>query len=113
MENFEWQDEETELKYRLFQRMLNKSVKDKFEFIKQVDVDPVKFQRADVSWSFNKQYNVTILLDKSSISKYSEEQIDKFEYQFNELFDTLLKTIAPPKNKNDFRVIISSDIDLI
>lgn len=113
MEDFEWGDEETELKYRLFQKMLNRTIKDKFEFIKGVSVDPVSFQKAYLSFSYFKRYDITIAIYKSLISNYSEESIDKFEEQFNEIFDTLIKTIAPPKNKNDFKITVSSELELI
>lgn len=113
MENFEWQDKDVESSYNMFQRMLNKTVKNKFEIIKGVEVDPVSFQIAYFSMSYYKNYKVKLYIDSSFRDVMTEDMLDVVEHKFNEMFDTLIKVIAPPVNKKKFTVMINADVKLV
>jgi hypothetical protein len=65
MEGFEWQDEDVQQKYRMFVRILNKTMSEKLDIIKKVDVNPVSFQTNYLSMAYYKTYKVKIYVDSS------------------------------------------------
>ena len=97
MEGFEWQDEDVQQKYRMFVKILNKTMSDKLDIIKKVDVNPVSFQTNYLSMAYYKTYKVKIYIDSSVKENFTEEMLDNLENRFIELFDTLIKTVAQPK----------------
>ena len=113
MEDFEWQDEDVQQKYRMFVRILNKTAIDKFGIIKKVDVNPVSFQINYFSMGYYKTYKIKIEIDKSFRDIMSEDMLDKIEGDFNEMFDTLIKLIAPPVNKKQFVSMVDADVKLV
>ena len=113
MEGFEWQDEDVQQKYRMFVRILNKTMSDKLDIIKKVDVNPVSFQTNYLSMAYYKTYKVKIYVDSSVKENFTEEMLDNLENRFIELFDTLIKTVAQPRNKKSFVVMVDAEPELV
>ena len=113
MEDFEWQDEDVQQKYRMFVRILNKTMSEKLDIIKKVDVNPVSFQTNYLSMGYYKTYKVKIYIDSSVKHIFTEEMLDNIESRFTELFDTLIKTVAEPRNKKNFVVMVDAEPELI
>ena len=113
MEGFEWQDEDVQQKYRMFVRILNKTMSDKLDIIKKVDVNPVSFQTNYLSMAYYKTYKVKIYIDSSVKENFTEEMLDNLENRFIELFDTLIKTVAQPRNKKLFVVMVDAKPELV
>lgn len=113
MEGFEWQDEDVQQKYRMFVKILNKTMSDKLDIIKKVDVNPVSFQTNYLSMAYYKTYKVKIYIDSSVKENFTEEMLDNLENRFIELFDTLIKTVAQPRNKKLFVVMVDAEPELV
>jgi len=113
MEGFEWQDEDVQQKYRMFVKILNKTMSDKLGIIKKVDVNPVSFQTNYLSMAYYKTYKVKIYIDSSVKENFTEEMLDNLENRFIELFDTLIKTVAQPRNKKLFVVMVDAEPELV
>ena len=113
MEGFEWQDEDVQQKYRMFVRILNKTMSDKLDIIKKVEVNPVSFQTNYLSMAYYKTYKVKIYIDSSVKENFTEEMLDNLENRFIELFDTLIKTVAQPRNKKLFVVMVDAEPELV
>ena len=113
MEGFEWQDEDVQQKYRMFVKILNKTMSDKLDIIKKVDVNPVSFQTNYLSMAYYKTYKVKIYIDSSVKENFTEEMLDNLENRFIELFDTLIKTVAQPRNKKLFVVMVDAKPELV
>ena len=86
---------------------------DKLDIIKKVDVNPVSFQTNYLSMAYYKTYKVKIYIDSSVKENFTEEMLDNLENRFLELFDTLIKTVAEPRNKKNFVVMIDAEPELI
>lgn len=113
MEGFEWQDEDVQQKYRMFVKILNKTMSDKLDIIKKVDVNPVSFQTNYLSMAYYKTYKVKIYIDSLVKENFTEEMLDNLENRFIELFDTLIKTVAQPRNKKLFVVMVDAEPELV
>jgi hypothetical protein len=113
MEDFEWQNDDVQLKFRLLEKTFNKFIKDRFEFIIGVELDPVSFQKNYGSMAYNKQYKMKVFFDKSMIQNFDEDKMDNVEGQFYELFDTILKSVAPPLNKKNYFVSVDVEPKLV
>lgn len=113
MTDFEWQNDDVQLKFRLLEKTFNKFIKDRFEFIIGVKLDPASFQKNYGSMAYHKEYKMKVFFDKSMVQNLNEDEMDEMEGQFNELFDTILKSVAPPLNKQNYFVSVDVEPELV